>query len=231
MIRWSLEPLLNLLARFGLVVDQAGLGLNYAQFNVNYTDGQAEGRVQWNAEDGTLEYGLPGGTVNLQIGQEHVVRCRNEGDPIANGKIVYVAGESGNRPLISLADADTTNSQPESVVLGMTTETIGNNSTGYVTLMGLVRDVDTDGVSPGTMVWLSETTPGAFRSTPPTAPNRHIAVGQVITEGVENGSIYIRVLVIPPLILLADVLTSAPNDGDILVWVAANGRFELQQPS
>jgi hypothetical protein len=81
------------------------------------------------------------------------------------------------------------------------------------------------------MVWLSETTPGGFRSTPPTAPNRHIAVGQVITEGVGNGSIYIRVLVIPPLILLADVLTSAPNDGDILVWVAANGRFELQQPS
>jgi hypothetical protein len=230
MIRWSLEPLLRLLARFGLVVDPGGLGLNYAQFNVNYTDGQAEGRVQWNAEDGTLEYGLPGGTVNLQVGQEHVIRCRNEtGDPISDGSPVYVSGESGNRPLISLADADTTNRIPEAVVLGITTETIGNNENGFVTLMGLVRDIDTDGISPGTVVWLSET-PGEYTSTKPTAPNSAVAIGTVIVEGVGNGSIYVRVSVVPPLVGLRDVLSAAPNDGDILAWVAANGRFELKQP-
>jgi len=230
-LRWSLEPLLKLLARFGLVVDTGGLGINYAQFNVAYTDGQAEGRVQWNSDDGTLEYGLPGGTVNLQLGQEHVVRCRNEtGNPITNGRTVYVSGESGNKPLIGLADADVTNRIPEAVLLGLTTETIGDNSSGYVTLMGLVRDVNTDGINPGTVVWLS-TTPGEYTSTKPTAPNSAVAVGTVITEGVGNGSIYVRVNVVPPLIGLRDVLSAAPNDGDILVWVASNSRFELQQPS
>jgi hypothetical protein len=210
---------------------KALVNIDTIQFNTAFSDGNAEGRLQWNSEDGTLEYGLPGGQVNLQVGQEHVVRCRNETiAPIPDGSVVYISGESGNKPLIAPADADPTNPQPEAVVLGMTTETIGTNSNGYVTIMGLVRDINTDGITPGTMVWLSEATPGAFRSTPPTAPNRHIAIGNVITEGVGNGSIYVRVNVVPPLVLLSDVLLGTPNDGDILVWVAANSRFELKQP-
>jgi len=194
------------------------------QFNLEHEHTTEEGKLQWNADDGTLEYGLPGGTVNLQIGQEHVVRCNNStNDEILDGKIVYVSGESGNKPTIALADADPTDPQPEAVVLGMTTETIAKNKNGYVTLMGLVRDINTNGIDPGTMVWLS-TVPGEFLAAPPTAPNRHIA------KGVGNGSIYVRVNVVPPLVLLSDVLLGVPNDGDILVWVASNSRFELQQP-
>jgi hypothetical protein len=37
-------------------------------------------------------------------------------------------------------------------------------------------------------------------------------------------------MVIPPVMLLSDVLLGTPNDGDILVWVDANKRFELKQP-
>ena len=62
---------------------------SYFQFDVEYADGSNEGRLQWNAEDGTLEFGMPGGSVNMQIGQERVVRCRNEsGAQIANGSLV-----------------------------------------------------------------------------------------------------------------------------------------------
>jgi hypothetical protein len=57
---------------------------NYIQFDVTYVDGQSEGRLQWNSEDGALEVGLPGGNVNLQIGQEHVVRVRN-----ITGSLIY----------------------------------------------------------------------------------------------------------------------------------------------
>jgi hypothetical protein len=205
-------------------------GIHSIQFDMIHEHPTAEGKIQWNAEDGTLEYGLPGGTVNLQVGQEHVVRCRNQtGVEITDGSIVYVSGESGNKPLISLADADPISAIPEAVVLGMTTEAIGHNDNGYVTLMGLVRGVDTDGIASGTMLWLSETTPGAYRATPPTAPNRKLAIGQVITSGT-SGSIYVRVTVVPLMMALSDVLAGTPNDGDILVWVAANSRFELQQP-
>jgi len=206
------------------------LNVHSIQFNLEHEHTTEEGKLQWNSEDGTLEYGLPGGSVNLQLGQEHVVRVRNEtNDTIPDGSVVYVSGESGNKPLIALADADPTNPQPEAVVLGMTTEAIGKNSNGYVTLMGLVRDINTDGIASGTMVWLS-TTPGEFVAAPPTAPNRHIAIGQVIIEGVGNGSIYVRINVVPPIMLLSDVLFGDPNDGDILVWVEANSRFELKQP-
>lgn len=59
---------------------------DYIDFDVTYADGVAEGRLQWNIEDGTLEVGLPGGTVNLQIGQEMMIRCRNTtGVTITNG--------------------------------------------------------------------------------------------------------------------------------------------------
>jgi hypothetical protein len=205
------------------------LGIHSLQFDMLHEHTTAEGKLQWNADDGTLEYGLPGGEVNLQVGQEHVVRCRNDTDAdIPNGKVVYASGESGNKPTIALADADPISPQPEAVVFGMTTEDIAKNSSGYVTLMGLVRDVDTDGIDPGTMLWL-DTTPGGYIPAPPDSPNRKIAIGLVVTEGSSNGSIYIRVNVVPPLQLLPDVF-GTPEDGDILVWSAANNRFELQQP-
>jgi hypothetical protein len=200
---------------------------DYVQFDVNYSDTQAEGRLQWNAEDGTLEYGLPGGTVNLQVGQEHVVRVRNEtGLLIANGTPVYIIGASGNKPLIALADADSTNSIPEAVVLGVTTEAIDDDANGFVTLMGLVRDVDTDGIDVGKMLWLS-TTPGEYTDTKPTAPNRGVPIGQVIAAHSTEGVIYVRINVIPPMIGLSDVLSAAPNDNEVLKWVDGNSRFEL----
>ena len=37
-----------------------------------------EGLMYWNSDDGTLNLGMPGGNVNLQIGQEGLLRVRNE---------------------------------------------------------------------------------------------------------------------------------------------------------
>jgi hypothetical protein len=52
-------------------------GTDYIQFDTTWADGTAEGRLQWNIDDGTLEVGMPGGNVNLQIGQELIYRARN----------------------------------------------------------------------------------------------------------------------------------------------------------
>ena len=56
----------------------------------DYEDGVKEARLQWTDEDGTLEYGLPGGTVVLQVGQEQVVKAVNKtGITIPNGTPIY----------------------------------------------------------------------------------------------------------------------------------------------
>src|SRR5512136_146003 len=65
------------------------LSLDSIQFSlIPTTPAAAEGKLVWNADDGTLNLGMPGGSVNLQIGQEMLVRVQNKtGTTIPNGKV------------------------------------------------------------------------------------------------------------------------------------------------
>ena len=100
--------------------------LNTIQFNTSFSDGQAEGRLQWNMEDGTLEVGLPGGNVNLQIGEENLRRVKANED-ITNGDVVYVCGGTGQRSVVCLADND---AYLTSLPIGVATEDITANHFG-----------------------------------------------------------------------------------------------------
>ena len=86
----------------------------------------AEGRMHWDEDAGTVAIGMPGGNVRLQVGQEGLIPVRNvSGAEIANGKLVYTSGSVGNKLTIELAD----NTDSDTMfLLGMTTETIANNS-------------------------------------------------------------------------------------------------------
>ena len=198
----------------------------WVQFDLTFEDGAVEGRLQWNIDDGTLDYGLPGGEVVLQIGQEHVIRVRNEsGNPIPNGSVVYATGVQGGRLTIDLADAS---SFPEFQAMGVATEDIGNNSFGYITVRGVVRDVNTLGMTAGASLFLSETTPGAYTEDRPTPPNFKVAVGSVVTVGQENGTVLANIIFVPQLIALTDVKLEFPTmDGQFVRWDTTNSRFEL----
>lgn len=163
------------------------VNVKYIDFDLLYTGGNYEGRLQWNNEDGTLEYGLAGGNVNLQIGQEIVVRVTNKtGTDIPDGSAVYVSGAQGQRPTIALASASMIGSATK--VLGITTEEIKNNNSGYVTTYGLVRGVNTLAYPEGSILYLSESVPGGFQSTEPVSLRYIVIVGMVLyqhaTEGV-----------------------------------------------
>ena len=164
---------------------------NYVQFNTAFNDGTSEGRLQWNVNDGTLEIGMPGGNVNLQIGQEHIVRVKNNsGVDILNGHVVYQTGESGNKPTVALAYA----LDPASCnhILGMATEDIDNGDTGYVTIAGLVRDVNTNTFSAGDCLYLGTTT-GTIVNQIPAYPAKVVSLGKVVTKGAGNGSIQVAI--------------------------------------
>ena len=203
-----------------------GYYTNYIDFNVDYEDGTQEGRLQWNIDDGTLELGMPGGQVNLQMGQEMLIRCRNTtGATILNGSAVYMAGASGNKPLIALADAS---DSAKIHLLGLTTEDIGHNSNGYVNTMGFVRGVDTDGLGVNARLYLSPSTPGAYTVTRPTAPNYTVEIGHVVADHPSAGVILSHPTNIPNLAELSDVLYDAsPSDGEYLAYNNSNSRFEL----
>ena len=207
-----------------------GLGpLDYIDFDLTYADGVAEGRLQWNIEDGVLEVGLPGGDVNLQIGQEMLIRCRNTtGVQIDNGSVVYQTGASGNKPLIALADASTF---ATSLVVGIATEDIAHNENGYVTVSGLVRDVNTLGMTSGNLLWLSPTA-GEYTETRPEAPDLNVLVGAVIAVHATEGVIYARPINVHRLATLSDVYKGdPPSDGDSPIWDAGDSRFEMKSPT
>lgn len=213
-----------------------GLGDVYGISEVPYldfflTDGTAsqEGRLKWNSEDGTLEYGLPGGNVNLQVGQEQLVKCTNKtGFDIANGKSVYVSGAQGSRPTIALADASAGTGK---VPLGVTTEPIADDDSGYVNVGGLVRDIDTSAIPAGGIAFLSDSSPGEFRATPPAAPNYTTVVGYCLFSSAESGILFVRVLSAPRLQSLSDVDHTGPSDKQFYRWNAGNSRFELADDS
>lgn len=198
--------------------------VNSIQFDLTPAGGVAEGKMIWNTDDGTLNLGMPGGNVNLQIGQEQIIRVRNTtGSTIANGTPVYFSGASGNKPLITKADAS---AFATSLVAGVTTEAIENNSNGYATLLGLVRDVDTSGMTAGDLIWLS-TTAGEFTNIRPTAPDMQVNVGQVVVAHATEGVIVAQITVVPRLVGLSDTFNETPFDDEIYQYNSSNSRFEL----
>ena len=150
----------------------------------------AEGLVYWDTVAKTLAVKLDGPDVVMQIGQETHVRVLNKtGSDIPNGSVVYVNGQHDNRPTIALAKAD---AAATAKLTGMATETIKNNTTGYVTVFGLVRGLDTSAYTAGDKIYLSAATAGAFTSTAPSFPNFVAFVGRVITVSATDGIIGIN---------------------------------------
>jgi len=156
------------------------LVLNYLKFDTNYSGSvHGEGTVHWSSEDGCLEIGMPGGNVRAQIPMEvYFPRqvINQTGSDMTNGQLVYVSGGSGNNAYITLANADSEVTGANTIA--MLTEDIDDGSRGWVTTFGLVRDVNTDGIEPGTELFL-DTTDGGYTSTMPEHPNLVVPIGQV----------------------------------------------------
>jgi hypothetical protein len=157
------------------------LSADYLQLDTTYSNGSSEGRIQWNSEDGTPEVGMPGGNVNLQIGQELLMRVKNTTAlTITNGQALAIVTSSGSRPGVALADADA--GGVTNIFDGMATEDIGSGSIGYMCMRGLVRGIDTRGYSEeGVKVYLSETA-GELTETAPAPPANNVIVGTVVVK-------------------------------------------------
>jgi hypothetical protein len=149
------------------------------------------GSIYWDDQDQTLSVVMDGGTVKLQLGQEMYIRAVNKtGSTITNGSIVYISGAQGNRPTIALADANSYANS--SKVIGVVTADIDNNAYGYVTTVGLVRDLDTHTFSEGDCVYLSETA-GQYTATPPSDGIARIKVGMIVKSHNTDGWLCVKV--------------------------------------
>lgn len=150
----------------------------------------AAGKLVYDSDNESLTFYNNDSNVALQIGQESWIRVRNDtGSTITNGAAVYISGtHASGLPQVSLAQA---NSSATTIVAGLATEAIPTNSIGYITSLGLVRNIDTSAFTAGSTVFLSATTPGALVSTSPTAPNFRYRVGLVTRSNATTGTIHV----------------------------------------
>lgn len=165
---------------------------DYAAFSTTAGISPTEAQLAWNADDGTLDLGLPGGNVVLQIGQEvHAPRARAIGSNINNGDLVYVSGATGAIPEMSLAKADA--AATSTGTIAMATEDVTQNQLGYFTAFGLVRGIDTSAFSVGDDLYLSAATAGAFTNVKPAQPNYAIKIGIVIRDHATEGVVLVNI--------------------------------------
>jgi hypothetical protein len=221
------------LAVTGGGVASTSVGIEDIQFNPDHVNSEAVANLHWNSDDGTFEFGLPpDATVNLQIGQEQVVFVRNDsGADIPNGSLVSVVTVAGSQPFARVTLTDVTDPDSFKGMVGLTTQTITKNLTGYVTTFGLVRDLDTSSFTGGDIVFASLTPGGLQANTPPAAPAGGIAVGIVMRSHASEGIILVRPQLVLYMANLSDVyLTALPTDGQFLSRNAAQNRWEIDGP-
>jgi hypothetical protein len=187
-------------------------------FDTTPTATPTVGTFVWNDGDGTLDLGMKGGNVVLQLGQEQLARVYNaEATTLNDGEIVYISGSQGNR--ISVKRADSTDEDGSRNTLGMVTETILAGEEGFVTTGGVVHGLNTIGLTAGATLFLG--TNGQYTSTRPTAPNHTVIVGFVERVHASQGSIFVKIDNGYELGELHNVLTNGASTGDLLYYSAS----------
>lgn len=94
---------------------------------------------------------------------------------LTKGQVVYVNGGSSDFPTVAPAQANTeaASAKTAGIVLGE----ISNNNTGYILLSGMLKEVNTVGLTAGQALWLSPSTAGAVTNTRPSWPNYAVFIG------------------------------------------------------
>ena len=151
----------------------------------------AEGRIFYDAAFGALAVYNDEADITLQVGQEEYIRVKNNtGSTVTNGTPVYLTGEDVSTPTISVARADGTYNQSQAV--GIATHDITTNSVGYVTVRGLIGDVDTSHLTVGEKVHVAIGASGGTQTASPTYPNYPTEVGICLISAASGGCIYVH---------------------------------------
>jgi hypothetical protein len=161
-----------------------------------------------------VQAGLLGGTANARNLEVYV---RNQsGSTIPAGSIVYISGATGNRPLITLAQAN--NDANSAQTIGFVKTSIANNAFGYVIVRGELENIDTSALTEGVQLYLSPTTAGTWTTTKPSAPQHLVYVGIVIRAHPTQGVILVAVQNGYELEELHDVAIGTLANNDLLAY-------------
>ena len=205
----------------------------YAEFDTGYTPTESEpqGALYWNSEERTLSLVTNGQTT--EIGQKLEVECRNNtGSTIARGVPVYASGTIGNSGRITVAPMIADGTIDAKYIVGVTDEQILNGEDGKVVKVGKIRKIDTSAYSEGDVLYVSETSAGAWTDTKPEYPDISLPIAFVVTDSAQVGEIFVRVEAIDEN---AFVAAGDLKDNEITIdagtLLSGGGSFTLNQGS
>lgn len=154
-----------------------------------------------------------------------IVQVKNmTGSLLTKGTVVYITGATGQLPTVTkaLATSDTSSAQ----TLGMLSADLANGGAGYVTIIGLIDDIDTSLYQDGDQLYLSGTTAGTFTKVKPYAPTHLVYVGVVQYAHQNHGKIFVKVQNGYELDELHNVDARYPSSGQTIVYNSASGLWQ-----
>lgn len=164
---------------------------------------------------------------HIQAGSSKVLTSvvRNQtGQTLTKGTVVYVSGASGNKPLVSKAQANS--EVTSSKTYGVVNENISTNSNGEAVFIGEVVGLNTLAYAEGSILWLSPTVAGGFTTTKPVAPNHSVYVALVTRSHQNQGAIEVRIANGYELEELHNVLINNPTNGQVIAFDSADSLYK-----
>ena len=180
--------------------------------------------------DGSITVINTSGAIDLSVAvaastTNVVVQVRNTtGATLTKGTVVYMSGATGQIPTVSkaLATSDATSAQ----TLGMMSADLANNSNGYVTIIGLISNINTSAFTDGEQLYLSGTTAGTYTSTKPYAPIHLVYVAVVEHAHPTQGKIFVKVQNGYELDEIHNVSAQSPTTGQTIVYNSSTSLWE-----
>lgn len=181
----------------------------------------ADGSVVVTTTNGAVDLSVPVVESTTTV----IAQVRNTtGATLTKGTVVYVSGATGQISTVTkaLASGDATSAQ----TLGVISANIANNTNGYVTIIGLVSDIDTSAYTDGAQLYLSPTVAGALTNVKPYAPDHLVYVAIVEYAHPTHGKLFIRVQNGYELEELHNVAAQSPSDGQTIVYNSTTDLWE-----
>lgn len=180
--------------------------------------------------DGSIVVTTTGTAIDLAVSVASpasvlVEQVRNTtGATLTKGTAVYISGATGQIPTVSkaLATSDATSAQ----TLGLITNDIANNSNGYVTIIGVVTNINTSAYTDGQQLYLSPITAGTLTATKPYAPQHLVYVAVVSHAHPTQGKLVVKVQNGYEMDELHNVVATSPTNGQTLVYNTSNSLWE-----
>lgn len=210
-----------------------GSPLTNTEVDTNFSNLNADKIESVASADGSIVVTKVGTAVDLAVSLSSpasvlVEQVRNTtGATLTKGTAVYISGATGQLPTVSkaLATGDATSAQ----TLGVITTDLANNSNGYVTIIGLITNINTNSYTDGQQLYLSPTTAGELTATKPYAPQHLVYMAVVAHAHPTQGKLLVKVQNGYEMDELHNVSAQSPTSGQTLIynastslWVKAN---------